>query len=112
MGPDGDQRHHSHVPLVRKTGCGTPMKERPKTWLYDSGGIVAWNFRPMARSDDRLINLDLEAPDVRRDWLCGFIRRLPALLGDFATPAEVDVTNHDRGEEACVVDWRTKDEPI
>jgi hypothetical protein len=87
------------------------MKERPKTWLYDSGGIVSWNYRPMARSDGRLIPLNLEAPDVRRDWLCGLIRRVPALLGDFAIPAEVDVTNHDSGESACVVDLRTKDGP-
>lgn len=96
---------------MRKAGCGTTMKERPKTWLYDSGGIVAWNFRPMARSDDRLIPLDVEAPDVRRDWLCGLIRRLPALLGDFATPAEVNVNVRGKGDSACVADWRTKDGP-
>lgn len=87
------------------------MKERPKTWLYDSGGIVAWNYRPMARSDGRLIPLNLEPPDVRRDWLCGLIRRLPALLGDFAIPAEVDVNVYGKGDSACVVDWRTKDGP-
>jgi hypothetical protein len=87
------------------------MNERSETWLFDSGGIVAWNFRPMARSDDRLTPLNLEAPDIRKDWLCGLIRRLPALLGDFATPAKVDVNVHGKGDSACVVDWRTKEGP-
>src|SRR4051812_13257408 len=81
-----------------------------KTWRWDSP-LVGWNYRPMVRSDGRLLPLDLQDPDVRRRWLCDLVSRLPDLLGDFAHPTEVRVSARGKGEGACVVDWRNKEGP-
>jgi hypothetical protein len=80
-----------------------------RTWRWSGEGVPSWNYRPMARSDGRLIPLDLEAADARASWLSGFLVRLPALLGDFAYVAKADVAAWQMGEDACVIDWRTKD---
>jgi hypothetical protein len=83
-----------------------------RVWRWNGGGtLVGWNYRPMARSDGRLIPLDLGPPDVRRAWLRGFLARLPALLGDFAYAEEGNVAAWGVGEYACAIDWRTKDGP-
>lgn len=83
-----------------------------RVWRWDGGGVlVGWNYEPMARSDGGLVRLDLEAPDIRRAWLRGLLARLPALLGDFAYPTEANVAVQRMGEDACLIDWRTKDGP-
>jgi hypothetical protein len=80
-----------------------------KTWRWTGENVPSWDLRPMARSAGRLIPLALEAEDVRSSWLVGFLTRFPALLGDFAYAAKTDVTAWQMGEDACVIDWRTKD---
>lgn len=81
-----------------------------RVWRWDGGGVlVGWNYRPMARSDGELIRLNLEAPEVRRAWLRGFLARFPALLGDFAYATESNVAAKGIGEDACEIDWRNKD---
>lgn len=65
----------------------------------------------MARRDGRLSPLDLESPETRRRWLCELVGRLPALLGDFAYPTRVHVNAQDKGDDACVIDWKDKDGP-
>lgn len=79
-----------------------------KTWLWDSP-LVGWNYLPMIRSDGRLRPLDLQDTGVRRAWLCGLVSRLPELLGDFAHPDKVRVSTRDKGESACVIQWRDKE---
>lgn len=79
-----------------------------KTWRWDSP-LVGWNYRPMVRSDGRLVPLALQDPGVRRVWLCNLVSRLRDLLGDFAHLAEVSVSTRDRGEGACVIEWRDKE---
>src|SRR5438045_1549097 len=82
-----------------------------RTWRFDSGGLVGWNYRPMARSDGRLVRLDLEDPEVRRRWLCELAGRLPALLGDSASLAEVSVSARGKGPHPHEFDWRDKTGP-
>jgi len=81
-----------------------------RTWRFD-GGLVGWNYQPMARSEGRLVPRDLANPETRRIWLCELIGRLPALLCDFATLTEARA--YARGDDggACVIDWRTQDGP-
>lgn len=74
-------------------------------WCWNGGGpLVYWNFRPMARSDGGLTNLDLAAPDIRRRWLWDFVSRLPALLGDFAYLTETEAGTRSAGAGAFVGD--------
>jgi hypothetical protein len=80
--------------------------ERVKTWRWD-WALADWNFRPMARSDDRLIPVDLEASEARQCWIQGFLARLPTLLGDFAYATEVEVATRSGGDRAYVADWRS-----
>lgn len=83
-----------------------------RVWRWNGGDVlVGWDYRPMARSDGGLIplNLNIEVPEVRRVWLRGLLARLPALLGDFAYATKSRVTAWGIGEDACVIDWRTKD---
>jgi len=77
-----------------------------KTWHWDSGGLVGWSYRPMARRDGRLVPLDLERQETRKPWLCELVGRLPALLGDFAYPSRVHVNAQGKGDDACVIDWQ------
>lgn len=65
----------------------------------------------MARSDGRLVPLDLQDGDTRRRWLCDLVSRLPVLLGDFAHIDMVRVSARGKGEDACVVNWRDKEGP-
>lgn len=81
-----------------------------RTWRFDSGGLVGWNYRPMARSDGRLVRLDLEDPEIRTRWLCDLVSRLPALLAEFAYPTLVSVSTRER-EYACEIDWPDKEGP-
>jgi hypothetical protein len=80
-----------------------------KTWHWDSGWLVGWNYRPMARSDGRLVPLDLEDPATRRHWLSELVGRLPILLGDFAHVTEVKARG--KGNSACMIDWRNNEGP-
>lgn len=82
-----------------------------RTWWFDSGGLVSWNYRPMARSDGRLVPQDLEEAETRRRWLCDLVSRLPALLGDFAYLTDVRVNARGKGTGACVIDWRDREGP-
>jgi hypothetical protein len=83
-----------------------------RVWRWNGGGtLVSWNYRPMARSDGRLIRLDMEAPEARRAWLRDLLARLPALLGDFAYATWSHVAAKGAGELACEVDWRAEDGP-
>src|SRR5947207_145255 len=105
MGTNGRERDRSYLSVVRKPiGPETAMDD-DKTWRWDSGGLVGWNYRPMARSDGRLVPLDLEESETRRRWLCELVGRLSALLGDFAYPTEVYVSSREKGENAGVIDW-------
>jgi hypothetical protein len=65
----------------------------------------------MARSDGRLIPMDLRAWDTRRRWLHDLVGRMPALLGDFARLTEVRVSARGAGEGACVIEWGDKEGP-
>jgi hypothetical protein len=85
------------------------MMKGGRTWRFDSGGLVMWNFRPMARSDGGLVPLELEDQEIRRRWLCDLVGRLPALLGDFGCPTEVCA--HAVGKRRCVIDWRNEEGP-
>lgn len=78
-----------------------------RTW-YSHWGLVGWNYRPMARSNGRLIRLDLEESETRRRWLCELVGRLPALVDDFGYLTEVSADTP-RLERACVVDWRNQE---
>jgi hypothetical protein len=76
-----------------------------KTWRRDTGGLVGWSYRPMARSDGQLIPLDLREWDTRKRWLSDVVGRLPTLLGDFAHMGKVRASS--RGDEDdCVIDGR------
>lgn len=81
-----------------------------RTWQWDRG-LAGWEYRPMARSDGRLVPLDLEVPEVRKRWLGGLLGRLPELLGDFAYATKVDVTEYGVGDDACTAIWTTKGKP-
>lgn len=81
------------------------------TWHFDSGGLVGWNFRPMARSDGPLVRLDLDDRETRRRWICDLVGHLSELLGDFARPHKVHVHTNDKGYDACVVDWQDVEGP-
>jgi len=81
-----------------------------RTWRWD-GGLVGWNYRPMARSDGRLVPLDLEDPETRRRWLCDLVGRLPALLGDFGYLTEVRAYAWGANKGSCVIDWRSEEGP-
>jgi hypothetical protein len=83
--------------------------ERVKTWQWD-WALAGWNFRPMARSDDRLIPLDLEAPAVRHRWIQRFLGQIPALLGDFGYPTKTKVSTLSKGDPAYADDWRSQGE--
>jgi hypothetical protein len=65
----------------------------------------------MRRSDERLVPLDLEAPEVRKRWLRGLLVRLPELLGDFAHTTKVDVTEQRLGDDACASVWKANAPP-
>ena len=67
-----------------------------RTWRFDSGGLVGWNYRPMVRSGGRLVRLDVGDPEIRRRWLCDLVSRLPVLLADFAYPTLVGVSTRER----------------
>lgn len=83
-----------------------------RVWCWNRGGVlVGWSYRPMARSDGGLIRLNLEAPELRRAWLRGLLAHLQALLGDFAYATESWVAAKGLGEDACEIDWRSKDGP-
>jgi hypothetical protein len=83
-----------------------------RVWGWNGGGVlVGWDYRPMARSDGGLIQLNLEAPEIRRTWLRGLLARLPALLGDFAYATKSNVAARGLGERACEIDWRSKEGP-
>jgi excisionase family DNA binding protein len=81
-----------------------------KTWRWD-GGLVGWNYRPMARSDGQLVRVELEDSEARRRWLGDLVGRLPMLLGDFGYVTEVSASARGEGARACVVDWREKQGP-
>jgi hypothetical protein len=82
----------------------------PRTWVWDSD-LASWSYRPMARSDDRLIPLNLEAPEGRSRWLQRLLGRLPSVLGDFGYMTKVQCSASSRGDPACVVDWRSQRGP-
>jgi hypothetical protein len=78
------------------------MRDRG-TWWFDSGGLVGWSYRPMARSDGQHVPLDLREWETRKRWLCELVGRLPALLGDFAHLGRVRATTRG-GEDDCVIE--------
>jgi hypothetical protein len=81
-----------------------------RTW-WRHAALVGWNYRPMARSDGKLVPLELNDPQARRRWLCDLVDRLPALLGDFGSLTEVRVNALGKGEGACMIDWRNREGP-
>jgi hypothetical protein len=86
------------------------MTKTAKTWRWE-WDLANWSFRPMARSDDRLIPIDLEASEIRHRWIQGFLARLPALLGNFGYATEVEVNTRSKGDRAYVTDWRNSEGP-
>ncbi|HEY8212422.1 MAG TPA: hypothetical protein VIG99_33290 [Myxococcaceae bacterium] len=80
------------------------------TWRRD-WALAGWSYRPMARSDGRLIPVDLRPPEVRRRWLQRLFGQLSAVLGDFGYPTKVEVSTLSKGELSYAVDWRSPGGP-
>jgi len=80
------------------------------TWRQD-WALAGWNYRPMARSDGRLIPVRMEVPEIRRRWLQRLFGQLSALTGDFGYPTKVEVSTLAKGEVSYAVDWRSQQGP-
>jgi hypothetical protein len=106
MGANGGQRDHPYFSIAK----GTQAKQEATmgnrgTWWFDSGGLVGWSYRPMARSDGQLVPLDLQDWNTRRRWLGDVVGRLPVLLGDFGSVDVVHVGARGKGQGDCVFNW-------